>query len=140
MTEAQAVEAILQHWKTAWEAAQPTIPWTTTNEVYRSEAAWVRIAVVPTVSNQASMGPSGSRRWARRGQIAVQVFTAVNNGDAARAGLADTVRTCLEGARISTAGVDEPVCTYAGSTGEQSTDGAWNMCVVTVPFRYDQHR
>lgn len=140
MTEAQAIEAILQHWEASWQALRPGVPWTTTNEVYDAAAEWVRIAIVPTVSEQASMGPVGSRRWSRRGQIAVQVFTAVNTGDAARAGLADDVRSCLEGASIATAGVSEPVKTYAGSTGDVTTDGAWLMCVVVIPFRYDQHR
>ncbi len=140
MTEALAIEAILQHWKTGWEALHPTIPWTTTNETFEAAASWVRIAVVPTVSVQASMGGAGYRRWARHGQIAVQIFTPVNAGDAARAALADGVRTVLEGARITTVGVTEPVHTDAGSTTDPSTDGAWNQAVVVVPYRYDQHR
>ncbi len=147
MTEAQAIEAILQHWEAGWEAIHPAapadldhVPWTAENETFDSVAAWVRISIVPTVSNQASMAGVGFRRWARMGQIAVQIFTDVNAGDQARALLADDVRTVLEGASISTAGVSEPVRAYAGSTTDKTTDGAWNMCVVTVPFRYDNHR
>jgi hypothetical protein len=147
MTEAEAVEAILQHWETAWEALHPAdeedpdhVPWFADNERKEAAASWVRITVVPTISNQATMGSEGARRWARRGQIGVQIFVRPDAGPGPMASLADDVRACLEGVRISTPGVDEPVCTYAGSTGSTSTNGAWSMTVVTVPFRYDQHR
>lgn len=140
MTEAQAIEAILQHWKTGWTAAQPSVPWVTDNEIGDAAASWVRITIQPTASAQATMGRAPQRRWARRGQIAVQVFTPINQGDALAADLADSVRAVLEGERISTSGVDEPVCTYAGSSSPRQSDGVWHMTMVTVPFRYDQHR
>lgn len=145
MTELQAIEAILQHWEDGWEALHPAdpsdldhVPWTTENETYDSVASWVRISFVPTTANQGSMG--ATPRWVRRGQIAVQVFTAVNTGDAARAGLSDDARTVLEGKRIAAPGVTEPLCVYAGTTQNKTTDGAWNMSVVTFPYRYDHVR
>jgi hypothetical protein len=147
MTEAQAITAILTHWEDNWEDLHPAdeddpdhVPWNPENEVAESTEQWVRITVVPTVSDQASMGPVGSRRWARRGQIAVQVFSHANAGMAEISALADDVRSCLEGARISTPGVDEPVCTYAGSTNIGATDGVWMMVTVVIPYRYDNHR
>lgn len=139
MTEAQAIEALLQHWKTTWEALHPTdVPWTPDNEAFDSVAKWARITMVPTVSNQGSLG--AVPRWIRRGYIAVQIFAVPNVGSGALARLADDVRTCLEGRSITVVGVDEPMCVYAGSTSATTADGAWSMCTVTLPFRADQHR
>jgi hypothetical protein len=145
VTEAQAIEAILQHWRDEWEWLHPAdedhedhIPWVAENEVKDSAETWARITVVPTASNQATMGLV--RRFSRRGQIAVQLFARPNAGPGTLARLADDVRTIFEGRRISTAGIDEPVCTYAGSTNPTQADGAWSMCLVTIAFRYDQQR
>ena len=144
MTEKQAVDAILQAWQDGWEALHPDdpedpdyVPYTFNNETFETVATWVRVTIVPMVSNQASLG--AVRRWARTGEIAVQIFARPNEGLGTIAILADDVRTVLEGQSIHTAGVDEPVCTYAGSSGSPSNDGAWQQLLVRVPYRYDHH-
>ena len=145
MTEAQAIEAILQHWEDGWEALHPAdtsdpdhVPWTPDDETFEAVASWVRITIVPTTAAQGSLG--ATPRWIRRGQIAVQIFTTPNEGAAAGALLADDVRTVLEGKRIALDGDDEPVCTYAGASQPLGNDGAWRSAVVVIPYRFDQHR
>lgn len=143
MTEAEAYEALLQHWATAWAVLHPAgptyIPWITDNEVASSEATWVRVSMVPTVSNQGSL--ASTPRWIRRGQIAVQLFSPTNVGHGALMRLAGDVRTCLEGRRIPGPNIDaEPLCIYASTTSPASSDGAWHMAVVTLPYRFDEHR
>lgn len=140
MTEAQAVEAIVSAWSTAWSALRPGEYWTTENEVGASEATWSRISVRPSASVQASMGPPGSRRFHRRGNIAVQLFAPINAGDAAISAMVDDVRTVLEGESFTVSGVTEPVKTFAASSDGRQSDGAWHMVTVVVPFRYQQTR
>lgn len=140
MTEAQAVEAILQAWKAGWEARRPGEYWTSENEVGASEATWARVTVAPSTSTQASMGPPGSRRFHRFGRISVQLFAPVGLGDAAIADMVDDARAVLEGASFATAGVVEPVKTFAAESASRQTDGAWHMTVVNVPYRYQQTR
>jgi hypothetical protein len=140
VTEAQAIEAILQAWRTGWEAAQPGVFWTTTNETGASEATWARVTVRPTSSVQASMGAPGSRRFHRRGVIAVQLFAPIDAGDATIAGMVDDVRSILEGASFTVSGVAEPVKTFAAESGERQTDGAWTMTSVVASYRYQQTR
>lgn len=135
MTEAQAVEAILQHWKTNWEALHPEIPWTTDNEFKTAEARFVRIAIVHTASRNIAYGTV--TRKARMGRVAVQLFARPDEGLGAIAELADGARSVLENRSIYTAGVDEPVSTYAGESINMETDAAWQMQVVQVGFRYD---
>lgn len=140
MTEVQAVEAIMQAWKLGWEALRPGEYWTTENEVGATEATWSRISVRPSASVQASMGPPGTRRWHRRGTIAVQLFAPVNAGDAAISAMVDDARTVLEGASFIASGVAEPVKTFAASSDGRQSDGAWHMVLVTVGYRYQQTR
>lgn len=140
MTERQAIEAIMQHWSSAWGALRPGVYWTTENEVGAAEATWARVTVRPSTSVQASMGPPGSRRFHRRGNIGVQLYAPVNAGDATIAGMVDDVRAILEGTSLTVSGVTEPVKTFAADSGERQTDGAWHMVVVVVPYRYQQTR
>lgn len=130
MTEAEAYEALLQHWATAWAALQPTVPWRTDNEVDDSLAQWARITMVPTVSNQASLGEDV--KWMRRGRIAVQLFSSPNVGPGALFRLIDDVRTCLEGKALAVG--DERFNTVAASASPPSTEGAWFMSVVDVEY------
>lgn len=148
MTEAQAVEAMLQHWADAWEALHPDdaddpdyVPWIADGEQLADPPArWARISIIHTASGQITTGGTGARRFERLGRIAVQLFADAGAGRAALAELADDVRTCLEGARMGYEDEPEHVHAYAGQTSSEDTDGRWLMAVVHVPFRYDQIR
>jgi hypothetical protein len=134
VTEAEAYEALLQHWSTAWAALHPAgptyVPWITDNEVASSEATWARITMVPTVSSLASIGEATKRM--RRGRVAVQLFTAPNVGPGALFRLIGDVRTCLEDTALTVSG--ERLHLVAASASAPSADGAWFMCVVDVEY------
>jgi len=135
VTEAQAVEAIAELWATGWVALHPTdVPFVLDNEQLTAPTTWARVTIVHTAGQQASMGPAGSRRFERRGQIAVQLFGDVNKGRAQLSGLADDVRTVLEAKELIVAG--QVLWTIAGTTREVNTDQRWAQCLVVVPFRY----
>lgn len=137
MTEAQAVEAITQQFLTAFGALHVSdCPIALENEALTAPSKWVRLSIIPATRTQRSMGPSGSRRVADAGVIAVQVFTDVNLGIAARAGLCDDVRTALELRNLTISGSDEPVRIYAGSSRNPTTDGRWLMATVVLEYDY----
>lgn len=142
MTEVEAVQAILEQWEDGWDALHPLdpdaeghVPYTYVNETYTTDhlgdlGAWVRVTIQHTTSEQATMGSVGIRKWHRRGNVLVQVFTPIDSGRLLASELADDVRTVLEGYRASDLNL------YAGTTGESDEDGAWLMTTVVVPFRY----
>ncbi len=136
MTEEQAVEAITQRWIDAWPSLQSSVPYTFDNEEYTAVASFARVSIVHSVAEQATIGPAGSRIYQRSGNIAVQLFTAVNVGRKPLAQLADSVRTVYQGRRITVAGVAEPLYTFAGATRGETTDAAWFMATVVIPFEY----
>jgi hypothetical protein len=141
VTEAEAIEAILEQWETGWELLHPEDPsdpdhvaFTFDNEAALSFDTWVRFSIVHTVRHQATMAPKGSRKFMSQGYIAVQIFVTSNTGTQLAAELADDVRTVLESTETIVAG--QPLSIYAGSTTGNTTDGRWLMRVVTLPFTY----
>jgi hypothetical protein len=141
VNEKQAHEAILQHWATQWATLHPAGPgyvwWTQLNELGAAAESWVRVAIVPALSRQATIG--NPPKWRRSGTIGVQIFVPAGAGTARASELADDVRTVLEGKMIF--GVDsEPVVTLAGSTGSPLSDGTWFQVTVTIPFSFDEVR
>lgn len=137
MTEAQAVEAMLELWNAGWTAKHPSdAPSTFDNEAFTAPAigAWVRVTIVHTVRRQASMGPKGARRFMSQGRIGIQIFVPSNKGTALAATLADDVRAILEETETDVGGL--PLNIFDGSTTGNSTDGRWLMRVVVFPFTY----
>lgn len=134
MTEQEAHEAIIQHWKAQWEALRPMVPWTQLNELGASTGEWIRVALVPAVRVQAAFGKT--KRWRQRGTIGVQIFTPTAAGTARASELADDVRTVLEGQLLE----GDDLVTYAGSSGSPLSDGVWFMLTVTVPYSFDELR
>ncbi len=136
--EASAHEAILRHWHEGWAGAQPSIPWTPTNEIMEAEDEWVRIMIAPALSRQTAIGTL--KRWTRSGVIGVQIFSPANAGTLRVSQLADDIRTVLEGQFISVTGTDQPVVTLGGSSGTPVSDGKWLMQLVTFPYSWDELR
>lgn len=144
VTEREAIEAILDQWKTGWEAlhagsASPTdppaataVPWTTRNEQFDTDGltSWVRIAIIHTTADQTTVGSAPNRKFERRGNVFVHLFAPVDAGYGTLADYADDVRTVLEGKRL------DGLLLYAARTEEQPTDGTWAMATVVIPFVY----
>jgi hypothetical protein len=138
VTEAQAVEAILEAFNTGWVAKHPDIPVVFDDESFNAPDTWCRLTIVHSVREQMSMGPAGSRRWRHRGNIAAQIFTPVNIGRQLRSQLADDVRSILEG--ISIVIGNDQIATQSGSTRENKTDGRWAQSTVVVAMWWTQVR
>ncbi len=136
MTEAEAVEALLDGWVAAWPGLNAGVPYTFDNESFDKAASYAVINIIHTVSRQASMGTIA--RMERRGYIAVQLFGSVDVGRKVISTLADDVRTVYEKTRFVVG--TEAVQTYAGTTNAERADGAWWTCTVTIPFWYQQTR
>lgn len=140
MTEAQALEALTQRWIDTWPGLQPTVPYYFEGETHDSAATWVRITFRPAVRVQATMGPSGGRRFEERGVIFVQLFLDIGLGVKPLATLAGSVRAVYESRTISTS----ELVTYAASrrTGgdrdPRLSDGRWEMSVMTIPYWFDE--
>lgn len=135
MTEAQAIEAVLQRWIDAWPGLQPTVPYTFDNESFEGVASWARVSLVHRSREQVTMGGAGSRIFDARGSIVVELYGDVDAGRRPLATLADSVRSVLEARRIG-----DFLVTHAGATRELPTDGRWARSSVVVPFWYDETR
>ena len=146
MTEAQAVEAMMERWEAGWTQLHPNdptspdyVPFALENEKMTAFSRWARVTIIHTTRPQVSMGPPGARRFEARGYIAVQLFCDVDSGAYELAALADDVRKVLESTLIPVT-ASENVNTYGAPTRTLPTDGRWNMGLVTVPFMYYEQR
>jgi hypothetical protein len=141
VTEAQALEAILNAWENRWLVLHPAdvddpdyVPYTFDNETFQGVARWVRVTVVNTSRQQTTSGPVGSRRFEQRGRIAVQLFGDVNQGALELAQLSDDVRAILEGQTITVG--NQEIALFEGESTTAPTDGRWAMRMVVVGFLY----
>lgn len=143
MTEAQAVEAILQQWNTGWTALHGAgaelVPFAYENETYDKSdlgtlGSWCRIVVRHTVRRQTTMGSAPSRKFEARGYVFVQIFTPPNQGTALRSRLGDDVRKVLEGQRLG------ELLLHDGVTRDERETPQWCMATVAVEFRYTDTR
>lgn len=140
MTEAQAVEAVFERWTTQWAILHPAdVPYTLDNEAFTAPDKWARVSMVISTRNQVSLGPPGTRRFETRGNIAVQLFGAVDSGAHELAALCDDVRTVFEGQLIAVTSSDNVNC-YAGTTRPVATDGRWFMRLVTIAVMFYEQR
>ena len=137
MTEAQAIETLWQTWKAGWAIKHPEIDSFFENEGAAAETTYARISVRHTTGAQTSIGPPGSRRFERRGNLMVQLFAPTDQGRGYISGLADDVRSIFEGGSF---GSGDPVRCYGGRTQEVPTDGNWYMVVVVIPISYFERR
>lgn len=97
---------------------------------------WVRISIIPALSQQAAMG--GSPRVTRMtGTIAVQVFVRPNLGTKRLMELADAATATLNYAELDEDGVHLLLRAGTPRTIGQPTGQAWFQANVSVPFQAD---
>lgn len=140
MTEQQAIEALAQQWDAEFPVLYPGIPAMLRNEAGPDSGTWVRVTMEHTSSRQISSGPVGSRRYERRGNVMVQVFAPVDQGDHALAGYCDGIRSFLEGTELTVSGADGALNVHSGRTQEMTEDGTWCGKVIVLPFTYYETR
>ncbi len=128
----------MEHWEEQWELLHPAdpddpdyVPWVAEGEIAESTPTWVRIAVVPSVSQLQTLDAQQRQRTAF---VSVQIFTPAGSGTLAANELVDDVRSVLE-AQVIASG-DERIWTLAASSSPGQSDGAWLMRLVQVPCRW----
>lgn len=96
----EANEAVLDRWVTLWG--------TTTSYVFDNERPqsvlsppWVRVVIRGLENVQETLGEVGRRRFLRRSQVFIQVFTALNVGTKQADELVQQARAIYEGTRFS---------------------------------------
>ena len=141
MTEAQAIEIIAAQFLAQWPTLTAAIagapvggyPFAIDNEAFKAQDTFAFLTWQPTTSQQMTMGsPNRKRHYL---VIMVKLWSPVNQGAAALAGLADICRRIFQS---QTLGTGDGVTVQAGTTSRKTTDGSWTMCMVTFPAFYDE--
>lgn len=118
--------------------------WDTTLAVFHKEgqgrfdppvrANWVRLSVRHNDSEQESLGPPGSRKYRRIGQIVLQLFAPVDDGLEPLDTMVRQGRTIFEGVRFSEIRTFDAVATEIGS------DGDYFQTNLDVDFDYEEQK
>lgn len=134
-TQPQAVEAILQHWATAWAA---TTPYGFDNEVLDPPPLppWARVTVRHTAGNQETLGEAGNRKFASFGTVFVQLFDRLDQGRAALDILAQQAKIVFQGTRIT----GTTVRFLNVFTRDVGRDDDLFQIAVEANFEYDETR
>ena len=109
----------------------------TRRDIPDAGATWARVTIRHLTSEQASLSDdAGVRRYTRRGQVVVQIFTPLK-GDGLVA--ADSIASAIQGAFL---GVSTPNGVWFRSvrTNEVGIDGSWFQTNVLAEFQYDEVR
>ena len=101
-----------------------------------NDAPWVRLTVRHTGSTQETLGPPGSRKFARTGSCFVQVFVPIDQGVAEADGLATVAREVFEG--VSIAGTRLRFLDVV--MRESGPEKKWFGVVIEAGFEYDETR
>ena len=136
MTEADANEAIVQAWRTGWDALHGSLTADPVTDVLEGEIGesgteWVRLAVVPMPSALQTLDAAQRERNAI---VSVQIFTLPTAGTRRASELVDDVRSVLE-AKVIASG-SERLWTLEASSAPGQSDGAWLMRLVTIRARW----
>jgi hypothetical protein len=137
-TQAEAREAIYEHFAAGWTAASRSERYCLENESFvpTPGTAWLRLAVRNVSGAQDSLGGVGERNFERIGIIFAQVFVPLNTGRSAADNVVQALRDILEGVRLS--GTD--LWTYESVAREAGPTDGWDMTVLETNFRYVEHR
>lgn len=111
---------------------QPFDPLSTTHFDPASDIGWVRVAVLPGDSFQASIS-GGTKRWRTPGLFDIQVFIPAGTDEEVAVAIADDVVTSLRGVTISDVVLQAASITVVGI----DPTGAWYQINVRTVFRFD---
>lgn len=140
-TLVEAEEAILARWFDQWVSGSVArTPTALEGErkpstVRIGESNWVHLYVQDLPSTQLTLGAAGSRRFARKAQVVVEIHTPSNSGVNTALELAGLARTVFEGIQLS------PLCNFTSSNvvrnGHQPPE---YVVSVLCPFEYEELR
>lgn len=140
-----ATDDILALFKAAWEANAPavagTLPVVQWPGVPRAEpsadACFARVSIREGAARQATFGTPGQRRFTRPGNVTVQVFAPLSNGQhfSLAQNLAIIARNAFEGV-----GTASGILFRHARALDVGPSNAWYQFNVTVEFEYDEQR
>ena len=117
-------------WDNNWPVAWGDLPATPPSE----DIAWAKVRLQHTNGGQSSLsGESGSRRFARRGIVAISIFVPVGGGQTKAYELAQMVANAYEDARLD-------VWFRNTRIREMGASGAFEQVDVLSDFHYDEVR
>lgn len=136
MTPEQAVDAILDIFKAAWDPTGfPAYYTDKGGEKPTSETVWSRATIRHATGNQSSLaGEVGTRRFTDTGALIVQVFAPVGDGSTECYRAATLVRDAYRDAKHPNVWFREQRIQEVGG------DGAFFQINVLVTFSYDNVR
>ena len=102
-----------------------------------ADSAWVRLAIRHNFGGQETIGSEGNRKFERRGNFIVSIYTACNNGTQEADNLVQGVLDILDGKRVpgTTVRFNNVIPTEIGVL---PNDEDWYLTVVTGAFVYDE--
>jgi hypothetical protein len=136
MTPEQAVDAILDIFKAAWDTTgYPALYDDKSGEIPTSETPWARATIKHATGAQSTLaGASGTKRFTETGTLFVQVFTPVGDGSTACYKLAKVVRDAYRDAR-------DPELWFRNVFLEEiGINKAFRQINVQATFSYDEVR
>lgn len=121
---------------TSWPAAEPTVPFTFTNESFDPTAVTEYLSVEMQSIEGAghTIAPVGTRVFERRGLVFMQLFVAVDVGLLRLDALMKTARDLFEGLTLS------GVYFFAADIREAGPVDGRFLGTVSIPFAYDEIR
>ncbi len=139
-----ARDAIMDHFKTGWDAAYVSSPPTpfvaypdTNAETPKDDQPWVRISWKHKVGFQATINTPRNRRFRARGTLTVEVRSPTGDGLTVSDTMVNNVQAIFEGQTVS--GPDGVIFRNVTPT-EPGHDGPWFLVNVLVDFEYDRLR
>ena len=136
MTEAQAIEVIMEQAASLWatDTGFASTKLVLENEAYPEVAPFAQLTIGPIQSVPYTAGAAGSRRVEYRGLIFVKIWTPVNEGRAQLSTIADAVRAIFQGKVLTTGGEDLIILT--GDMRSTAIDNGYYMGLVSLPCRF----
>ena len=100
---------------------------------------WVRVLVNTVTASYASIGPRETRLRRAIGNVTVQIFTLVKDGDLASLQLADRLISKLDGEEYAEEGfkirLNLPFVSFSGA--DAANEKLWFQTNVTIPYSID---
>ena len=131
-TALEATDAVVKRWIANWTGTTKTDLEGENFTPTRGEA-YARLTIRHIVGVQSTQGSTGNRRFRRKAEAIVQLFTPATGGAAAGNALMHTAKNIFEATSFSN-------LRFIGSAqlAELGVDGEWLMHLVTCPFDYQE--
>ena len=141
-TIAEARDALLLHFTTAWNAQTPPIPllfYTDKHQDPPNDAPYARIKVIHNIFEQATLGGKVTQgapgtRFRRFGIVTVQVFSVSGGGQVASDVFVDVALAAFEGQNTGS----DKIEFRNARVNEIGQDGPWFQVNVIAEFTYDK--